>query len=105
MVKEGHFDWALFVGRLALEKILKGLFVNKSGNLPPPIHDLVKLSALAGVDLSQEQKEDLARIARFNIAARYDDIKVDFFHEATKDFTNKWMEIIIKYYLWFKKLY
>jgi len=39
----GRYDWALFVGHLALEKILKAHWVkNNTKSFPPKIHDLVK---------------------------------------------------------------
>lgn len=35
MVKASHRDWALFIGQLSLEKLLKGLIVKKKNETPP----------------------------------------------------------------------
>ncbi len=39
----GRYDWCLFVGHLALEKILKAVFVDRNdNNMPPKIHILIQ---------------------------------------------------------------
>lgn len=105
MVKAGHRDWALFIGQLSLEKLLKGLIVKNKNETPPFIHDLVKLSELADIDATKEQQEQLAKITRFHVAARYDDIKSQLYHEATPAFTTRWMGIIEELFLWISKHY
>jgi len=75
MVQSGHYDWALFVGQLALEKLLKGLVVKNTNKLPPHIHDLQKLAEVANLELTDKQINDFTEITRFHIQARYDDIK------------------------------
>ena len=105
MVQTNHRDWALFIGQLSLEKLLKGLVVKKTNQAPPFIHDLIKLSQLAGIEISIEQMEQLAKITRFHVAARYVEIKSALYKEATPEFTAEWMKKIGEFYLWFKKLY
>lgn len=105
MAKSNHRDWALFVGQLALEKLLKGLITKKTDATPPFIHDLVKLSQLAGIETAESQKEDLAKISRFHVAARYEEIKSQLYFEATPEFTKVWIDKIQEFFLWFKKLY
>ena len=48
----GHYDWALFIGQLALEKLLKGLYTKKANASPPYIHDLAKLAVLSGLKMT-----------------------------------------------------
>jgi len=55
LVKLKHYDWALFLGQLALEKLLKGLIAQKTGKLPPFIHDLPKLTETAGFLLARNR--------------------------------------------------
>lgn len=105
MAKSGHRDWALFIGQLALEKLLKGLVTKKTDATPPFIHDLVKLSQLAGIETTESQKRDLAKITRFHVATRYEEIKSQLYSEATPKFTNDWIGKIQEFFLWFKKLY
>lgn len=105
MAKSNHRDWALFIGQLALEKLLKGLITKKTDETPPFIHDLVKLSQLAGIETTEDQKGDLAKITRFHVAARYEEIKTQLYLEATPEFTKEWLDKIKGFFLWFKKLY
>ena len=44
LCKKGHNTWALFIGHLVLEKLLKAWFIKKNSGNPPFIHDLVRLS-------------------------------------------------------------
>lgn len=105
MAKSNHRDWALFIGQLALEKLLKGLITKKTDATLPFIHDLVKLSQLAGAETTEGQKGNLAKISRFHVAARYDEIKSQLYLEATPKFTKEWIGKIQEFFLWFKKLY
>lgn len=105
MVKSHHRDWALFIGQLALEKLINGLITKKTDATPPFIHDLVKLSIVAGIETSEDQKQDLAKITRFHVAARYDEIKSQLYSEATPEFTKEWIGKIQEFFSWFKKLY
>lgn len=105
MARSNHRDWALFVGQLALEKVLKGLITKKTDATPPFIHDLVKLSIVAGIETTENQQGDLAKISRFHVAARYEEIKSQLYAEATPEFTKEWLGKIQEFFLWFKKLY
>jgi len=105
MMRLKHFDWALFMGQLALEKFLKGLVIKNSAEVPPPIHDLFKLAKLAQLSINEAKVKNLNQITRFHIQARYDDIKYELYKQATPTFTKTYMKIIEEYSLWLTKLY
>ena len=86
-----------------MEKILKALAVKKIGKSAPYVHDLLDLANIAGIELSEEQKELLREINTFNIRARYDNYKSDFYKRATKKYTIKHFELADKLYLWLGK--
>lgn len=86
------YSHALFFLHLALEKIIKGVYLVNKNEAPPLIHDLVSLSEKAAISISNEEKDELAEISTFNIAARYDDYKLKFYKKATKDYTNLWID-------------
>jgi HEPN domain-containing protein len=65
-------------GHLAIEKMLKGLYVAIKKEHVPPIHNLPRLARMAQVRLSQKRKEQLTLITSFNIEARYPDLKRSF---------------------------
>lgn len=105
LMKLGHYDWALFMGQLAIEKLLKGRVVDRTDETPPYIHDLVKLAILAKLMPTKEQKKLLAKITQFHIQARYEDIKKKFYHEATKAFAREWIRTIEEFVVWIQKHY
>lgn len=100
LIKSEHFDWALFLGQLSLEKLLKALILQKTQQIPPNIHDLLKLTQLATLQLDPDKKEWLVEIARYHIQARYDDIKYELYKTATPEYTQMWFKRIEELYLW-----
>lgn len=94
-----HYDWALFLWHLVIEKTLKGILVKKD-IVPPPIHDLEKLAILAQVRISDKQTNELKEITTYNLEARYDDYKRKFYKKATKVYTTRWVKICEEIYLW-----
>lgn len=59
MFDAGEYMWALFVGHLVIEKLLKAYYVKIAGREVPRTHDLYKLAVKAGLDLSESQKDSL----------------------------------------------
>jgi len=87
LLKTKHYDSCLFFCHLALEKALKGIIVRKTYQSAPFLHDLEKLAVLAGVSLDDQLRDQLRTISTFNIAARYDDVKLAFYKQCTKKYT------------------
>lgn len=83
---------ALFFVQLSLEKILKALHYHKKEDHPLLTHDLVLLAKKDDLSLDSDLESNLKKITSFNISARYDDYKLRFRKEATKDFVDQWME-------------
>jgi HEPN domain-containing protein len=73
LLEKGHFRHALFFAELAVEKALKALVVKKIEDLPPRTHDLLRLAELAAVDLTDEQRDFLARFQKYCLEGRYPD--------------------------------
>ena len=61
----------LFFVHLALEKSPKAIVCRVTGETPPKIHNLVRLSELANVHPSPEQVDALADMNVFNLEGRY----------------------------------
>jgi HEPN domain-containing protein len=79
---------SLFFGHLALEKICKAIWVkHNEGNIPPKIHNLVKLL----LETNQEfQVEDLTFLEEFNdfqLEGRYPDYLFQINKKCTKEYT------------------
>lgn len=103
LYKTKHYDACLFFSHLAIEKSLKGLIVKRTHKTPPYIHDLARLANLAKIDLLDKQIQELRTITTFNIASRYDEVKLAFYKRCTPKFTKKYLTISRRWYLWLKK--
>lgn len=97
------YHWALFIGHLVIERLLKALVVKRTKSHPPFTHDLRRLSKLSGDDFNDEQKRHLDTITTFNLNARYDDYKLDFYNKCTADFAEKWISNIKTLREWIKE--
>jgi HEPN domain-containing protein len=104
LVSTQNNNWALFMGHLVLEKLLKAIFVKNKKEFPPLIHDLRRLCEKANIDLDSNRIVMLDSISRFNINARYDDYKQSFYQLCTDNFTTEWIEKIKDCRIWIKMM-
>jgi HEPN domain-containing protein len=104
MFESGRFSWSLFIGHLAIEKLLKAYFVKVNSNHPPFIHNLLRLAEKSNLQLTENQKEQLLAITAFNLNTRYDDYKLSFRKQCTLEFTSHWIEKINLLRTWIKEL-
>ena len=105
-MKEGKKNtWSLFMGQMVIEKLLKALYAKKNKNAPyaPKSHDLLYLAEKIGIELAEEQKISLDTISDFNMNARYDDYKKEFYAKCTDEYTEKQIENIEGVREWLKK--
>jgi HEPN domain-containing protein len=90
VLKKNHH--ALFFAQLYLEKLLKALTYHLKDDHPLFTHDLVLLVKKLEIQVSPEQVEDLRETSKFNVSARYDEIKRQLYKKATPEFTKIWMQ-------------
>jgi HEPN domain-containing protein len=89
MLKNHEYMWALFIGHLVIEKLLKAYYVKVVSSDVPRTHDLLKLAIKAGIDLDEAKKDDLQYITLFNIETRYDEYRQNMQKKCTKKFTEE----------------
>ena len=65
---------SLFFAHLALEKAFKAQIVKQTNNVPPKIHDLLRLANTGKISLLQEQMDFLSVMGIFAIQGRYADM-------------------------------
>jgi len=94
LLNSKDYSWALFLGHLVIEKLLKAHYVKKYQKHALFIHDLLRLAQKIELELSFEQEEWLDEISTFNLNTRYDNYKQDFRNRCTLDFTSNWIEKI-----------
>ncbi len=99
---KGNNTWALFIGHLVLEKLIKAWYVKVNSKTPPFIHDLVRLAEKGNLTLNDEQKDIFDTISTFNIRGRYDDYKREFHKKCSNTFTKIWIDHIKRLREWIK---
>jgi HEPN domain-containing protein len=105
LFKSKTYNWALFVGHISVEKLLKALYVKLHGKHAPPIHNLYRLAELCELELTDEYSDWLDTITSFNINARYDDYKKEFYNLCTREYTELWIDRIKELRKWTKKMF
>lgn len=95
------FDWALFIGHLVIEKLLKAHYVrNNENKIPPKLHNLIMLAEIAGLELSDEMKLILDKINDFNLEVRYPQCKNEFYKTCTKEFADEQIAKLKEIFEW-----
>jgi HEPN domain-containing protein len=98
------FGWALFLGHISIEKLLKALYVRKYQKHAPFTHNLYRLAELCELELSDEYADWLDKTTSFNLNARYEDYKREFYTLCTDEFTQSWIEKIKIIRSWIKQM-
>jgi HEPN domain-containing protein len=70
LLDKGYFRHCLFFAHLAVEKMPKAHVVRQTKEIPPRIHDLTRLSKIAGLNLSKEQKDFLLEFGIYQLEGR-----------------------------------
>src|SRR5450759_2581145 len=73
------YGWSLFLGHISIEKLLKALYVKKNKKHAPFTHNLYRLAELNEIKLTDEYSDLLDKITSFNLNARYEDYKREFY--------------------------
>ncbi len=94
MIDSNDYSWALFLGHLVIEKTLKSLYVKKLHRHAFFTHDLLRLASKIGLDIPDEYEEWFDEITTFNLNARYDNYKQEFYRLCTKEFSEFWISRI-----------
>ena len=103
LFKTKKYPYALFMGHLAVEKILKAIYVKKQKKHAPFTHSLPLLAEKSGLETPEKIKLKLAEFMEFYFEARYPDEKREFYKKCTESFTKKKLKEIKEVYKWLKE--
>lgn len=103
LFKLKHYGWSLFIFHLAIEKLLKAHLVKREIVIPYT-HNLLRLADLTKIKYTATQEKYFSEIMTFNIQARYDIEKMDFYKKADKKYTEKWIKICNNIFEWLREL-
>lgn len=104
LYNSNSYSWCLFIGHISIEKLLKAFYVQKNKTHAPFTHNLYRLAELNEIEMTDQLSDWLDKITAFNLNARYDDYKKEFYALCTKDFTETWIENIKIIRLWIKQM-
>ena len=104
LFKSKSYNWALFVGHISVEKLLKALYVKLHLKHAPLIHNLYRLAELCGIELTDEYSDWLDTMTSFNINARYDDYRKEFYNLCTLEYAELWVARIKELREWIKRM-
>lgn len=96
------YHWALFLGHLVIERLLKAGIVKATAAHPPFSHDLRRLARLSEIKFKSIQLGWFDTLTTFNLNARYDSYKQAFYEKCTVEYTTKWISNIEELRLWIK---
>lgn len=101
-----QYTWALFIGHLTLEKLLKAIYakVNKDSPYPPKIHNLLLLAERCNLKVDEKKAKILTTCNSFNISSRYEDYKNEFYQRCTKEYTSEQIKNIEEIRIWLKEM-
>ena len=99
-----NFGWALFIGHLVIEKLLKAYYTKMHNEYPPMIHDLRRIGERSGIEFDDRKLVLVETITQFNIRARYDDYRRNFQKLCTPEYSSTWIENIKEIRLWIKTM-
>ncbi len=102
LVAKGDYSYALFFGHLAVEKILKALYVERHHKNVLRTHDLGRLANRVNLPLDDTRADQLDVMTTFNLEARYPDYKRAFRNKCTPEYTQKWMQIVKENFKWLR---
>ncbi len=73
LLEKGHLRHCLFFAHLAVEKMLKAHVTRQTNDIPPRIHNLVRLAEIAELPLTSEQASFLRGFDVYQLDGRYPD--------------------------------
>ena len=73
LFEKEDYSYALFFGHLALEKVIKAILAQRSKQLIPRSHNLLRLAQEVDIIIADDMKRSLIRITTFNLESRYPD--------------------------------
>jgi HEPN domain-containing protein len=71
MLVSGRYLYVVFCCQQAIEKALKAVIVERSGEFPPRTHNLLRLAELSGVEIAVEQSSLLKNLSDYYVKSRY----------------------------------
>jgi HEPN domain-containing protein len=102
MFKSKKYPYALFMGHLALEKLLKALVVKTTQKHAPYTHSLDKLAKKIKINVPKQTQIKLREFMEFHFEARYPDEQKAFYKKCNRSYTKDKFQEIKEIFEWLK---
>ncbi len=102
MFKTRKYPYALFMGHLALEKLLKAVYVKNTKKHAPYTHALEKLAKKSKIDIPEQMLIKLREFMEFHFEARYPDEQKAFYKKCNLSYTKEKFQEIKEVFKWLK---
>lgn len=102
LFKVRKYPYALFMGHLALEKLLKAFVVKYTKKHAPFSHSLPYLAEASGETIPEGMRLKLREFMEFHFEARYPDGNQVFYKKCTKAYTQAKLREIKEVFRWLK---
>lgn len=100
MLKSKKYPYALFMGHLSLEKLLKAFVVKYTKTHAPFTHSLPYLAEKSGVKIPEKILIKLREFMEFHFEARYPDANKAFYKKCTKAYASTKLKEIKEVFKW-----
>jgi HEPN domain-containing protein len=71
MLTSGRYLYVVFCCQPAVEKALKAVIVHQTGKFPPRLHNLLRLTEIAGISMETDRAELIGALSGYYIQTRY----------------------------------
>jgi len=103
LFKSRKYPYALFIGHLSVEKMLKALVVAHTRQHAPFTHSLAVLADKTGLSIPPEIKNKLARFMEYYQEGRYPEEQKNFYRRCTKSFAEFGLKEIEEVLRWCRR--
>ena len=73
LLEKGHLRHSLFFAHLAIEKMLKAHVTRQTKDIPPRIHNLIRLAEIAKLNLDAKREGFLREFGAYQLEGQYPD--------------------------------
>ncbi len=102
MYEKRKYPYALFMGHLALEKLLKALVVKTTHKHALYTHTLEKLAKRSKINIPKQTQVKLREFMEFHFEARYPDEQKAFYKKCNRLYTKEKLQEIKEIFEWLK---
>jgi HEPN domain-containing protein len=104
MLGSARYIYVLFMCQQTLEKALKAHVAKATLQLPPRLHNLLRLSELAALILKEEDKKYLEKLNYYYLGSRYPEDRKTLAKEVTKQLAEEYLRKTKELFIWLKEM-